>query len=202
MRTPFPFTPRNPPRAVLLGGSAGASQPLREILSGLGPAFPAPVVVVQHIHEKAGGMLAANLDESLALPALEVLDKMPARPGHVYVAPPDYHLLVERRGTFALSVEEPVRWSRPSIDVFFQRAAQVWGRELVAILLSGANEDGAQGLAAVEQVGGTVIVQAPHTAQFPQMPMAALELGVGAAALTPEHIGTLLAGLQEGEEHV
>lgn len=196
------FTAQAPPRAVILGGSAGASQPLRDILAGLGPHFPAPVVIVQHMHERAGGMLADNLDSVLALPVLEVMDKMPALPGRVHVAPPDYHLLVERRGTFALSVEEPVLWSRPSIDVFFEGAAKVWGRGLAAILLSGANEDGTAGLAAVHRAGGTTIVQDPSTAQFPRMPSAALDAGVKAHRLSPAEIGAWLNRLQEGATHV
>lgn len=161
-------------KAVAIGGSAGSSGVLREILRGLSPAFPVPIVVVVHLHPDDGGLMAENLGRAIALPVVVVQDKMPALPGRVHVAPADYHLLAERGGAFALSVEEPVLWSRPSIDVFLRSAARAFGSGLLAILLSGANEDGAAGMREVRARGGQVMVQDPGTAVFPRMPQSAL----------------------------
>lgn len=159
---------------VVIGGSAGASLPLRTLLGGLTPAFPAAILVVMHMHPDDNGLLAENLGQVLRLPVVEALDKMPARPGRVHVAPADYHLLAERDGTLALSVDERVWWSRPSIDVTFKSAAAVWGTRLMAILLSGANEDGAAGLAEVRRRGGLALCQDPATATMATMPAAGL----------------------------
>ncbi len=190
-----------PYEAVVIGGSAGASEPLRQILGTLGPGFPLPVILVQHLHPEDKGLMAENLAYALRLPVIEVLDKMPVRPGRVYVAPADYHVLVERGRTFALSVEEPVRWSRPSIDVLFESAASVWGSALMAILLSGANEDGAAGLRTVKMRGGKAVAQDPDTAIFRTMPAAGLvEVGIE-AALSPQQIGELLQHMDRGKAH-
>jgi two-component system chemotaxis response regulator CheB len=108
------------------------------------------------------------------LPVREALDKMPLEPGAVYLAPPDYHLLVEREHTIALSRDAAVHFSRPAIDVTFESAAAAFGPSLVGILLTGANEDGAAGLAAIAQAGGRIAVQDPASAHAPEMPLAAL----------------------------
>ncbi len=184
-----------PPKAIVIGGSAGASGPLRMLLSGLDSSFPAPIILVQHLHESEGGMLAENLDLVLSLPVRSVEDKMPAEPGALYVSPADYHLLVEREGHFALSLDEPVRWSRPSIDVLFECAASVWGKGVMAVLLSGANEDGMNGLLAIRRAGGLALVQDPATAQFPFMPQAAIDANAYDLILPPEEISGLLKSL-------
>lgn len=170
-----------PPRtdAVVIGGSAGASVPLRTLLTGLTPAFPAAILVVMHLQPDDDGLLAENLGQVLRLPVVEALDKMPVKRGRVHLAPADYHLLAERDGKLALSVDERVWWSRPSIDVTFKSAAAVWGSRLTAILLSGANEDGAAGLAEVQRRGGRALCQDPATAIMPTMPAA----GIKAAGL-------------------
>jgi two-component system chemotaxis response regulator CheB len=182
--------------AVVIGGSAGASVPLRTLLGGLTPAFPASILVVMHMHPDDGGLLAENLGQVLRLPVVEALDKMPVRRGRVHLAPADYHLLAERDGKLALSVDERVWWSRPSIDVTFKSAAAVWGRRLMAILLSGANEDGAAGLAEVQRRGGLALCQDPATATMPTMPAA----GIKAAALrggeSPEALARRLMHLE------
>jgi two-component system chemotaxis response regulator CheB len=183
-------------RAVAIGGSAGASGVLREILGGLTRAFPAPIAVVQHLHTDDRGLLVENLGRATRIPVVEVQDKMPARSGQVHVAPADYHMMVERDGTFALSVDDPVLWSRPSLDVFFLSAAKVWRSGLLAIVLSGANEDGAAGLRAVRLRGGMAVVQDPATAQFPKMPLAAMtQAGLG-GGMSPGQIAVLLERLE------
>jgi two-component system chemotaxis response regulator CheB len=183
-------------RAVAIGGSAGASCVLREILAGLTRAFPVPIAVVQHLHTDDRGLLVENLGRAMRIPVVEVQDKMPARPGQVHVAPADYHMMVERDGAFALSVDDPVLWSRPSLDVFFLSAAKVWRSGLLAIVLSGANEDGAAGLRAVRLRGGMAVVQDPATAQFPKMPLAAMtQAGLG-GGMSPGQIAVLLERLE------
>lgn len=183
-------------RFVALAGSAGAPEVLRTVLSGLSPCFALPVVVVVHMHPSDQGLLAANLGRISPIPVVEAQDKMLVRPGRIHVAPADYHLLVERSGALALSVDEPVRWSRPSIDVFLGSAAVAWGPRLLAVLLSGANEDGAAGLAAVSRAGGLAVAQAPETADFPRMPAAGMAAAGLAGGLAPGQIRDLLQGLQ------
>jgi two-component system chemotaxis response regulator CheB len=183
-------------RAVIIGGSAGATAVVREILGLLTPAFPVPIAIVQHLHAEDDGLMVENLGRATRMPVVEVQDKMPALPGRVHVAPADYHMLVERGGAFALSVDEPVMWCRPSIDVFFHSAALVWGAGLLAIVLSGANEDGAAGLLSVKSRGGQALVQDPATAQFPKMPAAAMALAGLDGGMSPAQIAVLLERLE------
>lgn len=194
------IVPRMPtPRltdAVVIGGSAGASVPLRTLLTGLTPAFPAAILVVMHMHPDGGGLLAENLGQVLRLPVVEALDKMPVKRGRVHLAPADYHLLAERDGKLALSVDERVWWSRPSIDVTFQSAAAVWGRRLMAILLSGANEDGAAGLAEVQRRGGLALCQDPATATMPTMPAAGIKAAGLRGGESPEALSRRLMHLE------
>jgi two-component system chemotaxis response regulator CheB len=182
--------------AVVIGGSAGASVPLRTLLAGLTPAFPAAILVVMHMHPDDGGLLARNLGQVLRLPVVEALDKMPVRPGRVHLAPADYHLLAERDGKLALSVDERVWWSRPSIDVTFQSAAAVWGCRLMAILLSGANKDGAAGLAEVQRRGGRALCQDPATATMPTMPAAGIKAAGLRGGESPEALSRRLMQLE------
>jgi two-component system chemotaxis response regulator CheB len=190
-------------RVVIIGGSAGGSSVAREILRALPIGYPLPIVLVQHLHPDDDGMLAENLGNAIALPVLEALDKMPALPGCVYIAPANYHLLVEQSGRFALSVDEPVRWSRPSIDLFFQSAAIAWRDGLLAVLLSGANEDGAMGIRTIRSLGGITVAQDPVSAQFPYMPQAAIDTGAVQHVLSPEKMMLLLKclGKEPGHAH-
>lgn len=183
-------------RAVIIGGSAGATGIIRQILGQLTPAFPVPIAIVQHLHAEDGGLMVENLGRAISMQVVEVEDKMPALPGRVHVAPADYHMLVERGGVFALSVDDPVMWCRPSIDVFFQSAALVWRSGLLAIVLSGANEDGAAGLLSVQSRGGQVVVQDPATAQFPRMPSAAMAQAGLDGGMSPCQIAALLERME------
>jgi len=179
-------------RAVVVGASAGAIEALRSILPGLPADFPAPVLVVVHVPPDRRSLIAQVLQPHCALALREAEDKEPALPGTVYFAPPDYHLLVERDGRLSLSSEAPVLFSRPSIDVLFETAAEAFGAATAAVVLSGASSDGALGAARIARAGGAVFVQTPETAAATAMPRAALNACPGALALTPSHIAQVL----------
>jgi two-component system chemotaxis response regulator CheB len=182
---------------VVIGTSWGGLNALRTIAGALPATFALPVVLVQHRHKDSGGMLGSLLESWSALPVTEVEDKQPITPGHLYVAPPDYHLLVEA-GYFSLSTEEPVRFSRPSIDVTFESAADSYGARTVGVVLTGANEDGARGLKRIVEAGGYAIVQDPASAEMPIMPEAALRSVPAARRVPLEAIGPHLVALSEG----
>ncbi|MBX3186532.1 MAG: chemotaxis protein CheB [Labilithrix sp.] len=184
--------------AIVIGGSAGALEALDGMLPALPSRFSVPVVLVLHISPAKPSLLADVLGRKSALPVKEPNDKEPVASGAIYVAPPNYHLLFERSRTFSLSVDELVHFSRPSIDVAFESAADAYGAGLVGVLLSGANEDGARGLARVKAVGGRTFVQAPETASSPEMPEAALRLGAVDRVLSLAEIGPFLASLDDG----
>lgn len=167
---------------VVIGGSAGSIDALAVLLAALPASLRAAVVVVVHLPREKPSLLPRIFEPRCALPLREVHDKEPLEPGTVYFAPPDYHVLLDAGPTLALSVDDPVHFSRPSIDVLFESAADACGDRLLAILLSGANADGAQGLAAVQAAGGATLVQSPASCLMPFMPEAAL------ARLRPDHV--------------
>ena len=183
------------PQAIVIGGSAGALEALSLLLPGLPADMTIPIVVVLHLPRRRPSLLAGLLGRGLGRPVREPEDKEPFAPSVVYVAPPDYHLLVDKGPSFALSVDEPVNFSRPSIDVLFQSAADVLGRRLMAILLSGANADGALGMKAILAASGLAIIQAPEQSPCPAMPAAAIFLCPGARVLPVEAIRDCLHGL-------
>ncbi len=160
--------------AVVIGVSAGAVHALGELLPDLPAETPFPVIVVCHLPPGQPSLLASLFSRRCALRVLEPADKEPVAPG-IWFAPPDYHLLVEQTGVFSLSLDEPVNHSRPSIDVLFESAADAWGDRLLAIVLTGANDDGSLGARAVRAAGGHVIVQDPLTAEVASMPLFAIE---------------------------
>ena len=173
---------------VVIGGSAGAIDALRTILSQLPEDFPAAVAIVIHIPAEGPGLLPEVLSTPGA-PAMKLAeDKEPIAPGAIYFAPPDYHLLVESGRTFALSLDERVHFSRPAIDVLFESAAAAYGGRLVGIILSGANADGSAGLRAVAAAGGMTVVQSLESAEMIAMPAAALQA-------VPESIEVDAAGI-------
>ncbi|SDH21611.1 two-component system, chemotaxis family, response regulator CheB [Dyadobacter soli] len=159
---------------LLIGGSAGSLEVLFRLLPLLRGDLPFPMALVLHRRNSTDSSLSHLLGSKTLNPTHEVEDKEPATPGTIYLAPADYHLLIEHDRTFSLDYSEKINFSRPSIDVTFESAAEVYGSGLVAILLSGANEDGTSGLTAVKKAGGTAIVQNPDTAQMPFMPHYAL----------------------------
>ncbi|MFL6277939.1 MAG: chemotaxis protein CheB [Blastocatellia bacterium] len=161
------------PELVIAGASLGGFDALAVLLGGLPENFSLPMAVVQHRSVDSDELLSTLLQRVCRLPIAEVEDKQPILPGRVYIAPADYHLLVERNH-FALSVDHRVQFARPSIDVLFESAADTYRDRLVAVLLSGANEDGARGIASVKARGGLTIVQDPTSAESARMPAAAI----------------------------
>jgi two-component system, chemotaxis family, protein-glutamate methylesterase/glutaminase len=161
-------------QVVVIGVSAGGVAVLFELL----PTFPAtyslPIVVVQHLHPRQDRSFIQQLDHRSALTIKEADEKESIEAGHVYIAPPNYHLLIEDDRTFSLSVDEKVNYARPAIDVLFESAADVYGDGVIGVILTGANEDGARGLRSIKARGGLAIVQDPETAEAPAMPQAAI----------------------------
>ncbi len=160
---------------MTIGSSWGGLAAVKTVLGGLPGDFRPTVVIAQHRSADSRDKgLAAYYDARCELPVCTVDDKQPIEPGRVYFAPPDYHLLVDR-GFFELSVDMPVQFSRPSIDVLFESAADAYGDRVIGVVLTGANADGAEGLSSIHKAGGFTIVQNPATAERPDMPSAALD---------------------------
>lgn len=160
--------------AVVVGGSAGAVDVLGTLLTGLPVNFGLPIIIVVHLPARRASLLPPLFASRCALPVREPEDKQPIEPG-IWFAPPDYHLLVEADHCFALSIDQPVRFSRPSIDVLFESAAQAYTARLLGVVLTGANDDGAAGARAIRKRGGVIAVQSPETATASEMPRAAIE---------------------------
>ena len=167
---------RSGSKIVVIGTSAGGLRALEKILGALPATYTLPIVVVQH-RSKESDALADVMSHMISLPVHEAEDKEPIRAPGVYLAPPDYHLMLEPE-RLALSTDETVNFSRPSIDVMFESAADAYGSGVVAVLLTGANSDGTRGLARIRSAGGYAIVQDPKTAESPEMPAAAIKEGV------------------------
>ena len=181
--------------AVVIGGSAGSVEALSVLLPALPAGLQAAVLVVLHLPRNRPSLLCNIFRSRCALPLREAEDKEPIVPGTVYFAPPDYHLLVDDGPALALSVDAPVHYSRPSIDVLFESAADAYGSGLIGMLLSGANQDGARGLAAIEARGGLAVVQEPDSAGVRTMPESALAHTTAARILTPLQMATFLTAL-------
>ena len=180
---------------VVLGGSWGGLAAYDRILPGLPADFPAAVVIVQHrAVDSHHGALTSYLQARTPLEVCEIDDKDPVVPGKVHLAPPDYHTIVER-GHFALSTEAAVHYSRPSIDVTFQTAADAYGERLIGVILTGANEDGADGIQAIRRRGGFTIAQDPETADKGTMPAAAIATGAVQRVAGIDEIAPLLVEL-------
>ncbi|HEX6240571.1 MAG TPA: chemotaxis protein CheB [Polyangiales bacterium] len=180
---------------IVIGASAGAVDALGQLLPAIPSGFPWPMLAVVHLPSNRPSLLTALFAPRCALPVYEAEDKLPIEGGAIYFAPPDYHLLIERRDALALSIDAPVQFSRPSIDVLFQSAAQVFGADTIGLLLSGANDDGAAGLREIEGAGGLAWVQAPDTASARQMPEAALRAVSSARVLAPSAMARELCRL-------
>ena len=182
---------------VVVGTSWGGLAALRTLVAALPASFRMAVTLVQHRHKDSDHLLRALLQEHSPLVVCEVEDKMPLEEGHIYVAPPDYHTLIEP-GHFALSTEAPVRFSRPSIDVTFNSAADAYGHRVVGIVLTGANADGANGLSRISELGGLAIIQDPKTAESPAMPAAAQSAVPRARVMPLARMGEYLGSLPSG----
>lgn len=177
---------------VVVGTSWGGLNALRELVGALPAEYRLPTVLVQHRHRQSDHLLSTFLQERTRLEVAEVEDKMPIEPGTLFVAPADYHLLIDR-GFFTLSTDPPVRYSRPSIDVTFYSAADAYAAATIGIILTGANSDGSRGLRRIFDRGGVAIVQDPATAESPTMPSAAIRCVPGARVQPiPEIAATLV----------
>jgi two-component system, chemotaxis family, protein-glutamate methylesterase/glutaminase len=159
---------------IVVGCSLGGMKALEEILSGLPDDFCIPIAVVQHRHKRSNEGLPTFLQRSSKMPVVDVQDKQWIKPGTVYLAPADYHLLVEK-GVFNLSVDDAVRHSRPSVDVLFESAADAYGAGVIGVVLTGSNVDGTLGARRIKMRGGIVIVQDPATAEAPEMPKGVID---------------------------
>jgi len=183
------------PKAVVIGASAGALDALTNVLKDLPSDFALPILVVTHLPPDRNSILAELIAAHCKIPVTEAEDKEPIERGHVYFAPPDYHLLVETDGRLSLSNEEPVHFSRPSVDVLFESAADAYGEGLIGIILTGANEDGARGLRAIATAGGAALVQNPEGAYAKEMPLAALRACPQARSLSLNELSHCLSQL-------
>lgn len=178
--------------AIVVGASAGGLYAMISILQPLPANYPIPIIVVQHRAKDEQSLLEEVLQQKCHIRIKQADEKEKIQPGFVYFAPPNYHLLVESNGTFSLSYDVPVNHSRPSIDVLFETAADVFKQGLLGIVLTGANKDGAQGMKKIRALGGTTIAQQPATADYPEMPQSAINTGAIQHILTPEAIGSFL----------
>ncbi|MDA1052881.1 MAG: chemotaxis protein CheB [Planctomycetota bacterium] len=189
---------------IVIGASKGGTRALQTLLGNLPDDFPLPVVIVLHRGKESDEMLVSMLQKSTSLPVSEAEDKEVIVPQHIYLAPPDYHLLIDVgriaviddsrlsiedckepdacaipqivNASFALSTDAPVHLARPSIDVLFESAAETYGKGVIGIILTGASRDGSEGLAFIKTRGGLTLVQDPATADSAMMPKAAVEM--------------------------
>lgn len=192
---------RNPYRAIVMGLSAGGTDLLFQMLPILPADFSLPVIIVLHIHPDSKSSLASLLDDTCSIKVKQADDKELITPGVVYLAPPDYHLMIEDDFTFSLSLDEPVKYSRPSIDVLFETAVDAFGKALIGVIMSGANTDGSEGLKKIKNTGGIVIAQQPKTAEADVMPKAAIAAAKVEDILPPEEIMAVLVSLAKGPTH-
>ena len=180
---------------IVVGASWGGLRAVGTLLEGLGSQSSAAVVIAQHRSAEGGDTLAHLLQSHSELPIRDAEDKDQVVPGTVLIAPQDYHLLIERGGTVALSTEDRVQFARPSIDVLFTSAAEAYRERCIGIVLTGANEDGAAGLARIKELGGVAIVQDPGSAERGEMPAAAIAAAAADIVLPLDQIGPFLRGL-------
>ena len=182
--------------AVVLGASAGGIEALCVLLHALPARWQLPMTVVLHLPEEHDSHLAEIFAQRLQMPVHEAMDKMPLVAGSLYFAPPGYHLSIERERSFSLSCEPPVRFSRPSIDVLMASAADAYGPALAGFLLTGANDDGAEGLHRIHLAGGLTAVQDPKEARVAAMPRAAMARHAPDYVLRLRELRTLLLQLE------
>ena len=185
--------------AAVIGVSTGGLDALQRLLSCLTADFCMAALVVQHQHPRSNNFLVMYLNAHCQIPVQEALDKAPIRAGIVYIAPPNYHLLVEMDRTLSLASTEKVNYARPSIDELFFTAAEAYRSRLIGVILTGANSDGSRGLQKIKEVGGLTIVQDPSTAEAASMPQAALDTTPVDYVLPIEQIGTLLNTINSRE---
>ncbi len=188
---------------VVIGTSAGGLNALQVILSGLSPEFKLPIVIVQHRLPVAEEFMVFTLQETCLLKVKEADEGDQIERGRIYIAPANYHVLVERNGRLSLSVDEKVCYSRPSIDVLFETAADAYNHQLIGIILTGANRDGTEGMSKIKQKGGLTIAQDPQTAEVNIMPHSPIARGVVDKVLALDEIAHYLNRIvNEEKSHV
>jgi two-component system chemotaxis response regulator CheB len=187
------------PELVVVGASLGGLYAVRTLIEGLPADFPLPIVLAQHRRADADSRLPDILAEACPFPVVEPEDKEKLSGGRLYVAPANYHLLVER-GTLWLTVDAPVWFSRPSIDVLFESAAEAFGAATIAVVLTGSNDDGAAGARAIKRAGGTVLVQDPATCESPVCTRATMAATVVDGVLTVPDLSRRLVQLVGGRQ--
>jgi two-component system chemotaxis response regulator CheB len=173
---------------VVIGASWGGVDVLMKLVKALPSDWTLPLVIVQHQHPNSGTALQRILRKLTSLVVVDVEDKDVIKPGHIYIAPANYHLLVEGDRSFSLAISAPVNYSRPSIDVTFESLSRVFQERCIGVILTGANDDGAEGLKKIKSEGGHTLAQSPATAEAPIMPAAAIATGAVDAVLEPAEI--------------
>lgn len=164
-------------KAIVIGGSSGLIPELVALFSSLPWSFPLPIVVAAHIHRSNDGNLVRFYRDRASIQVKEAEDKEQIQSNTIYFAPPDYHLLIEPDESFTLNMDDKVCFARPSIDVLFQSAGFAFGENLIGVLMSGANYDGAKGICEIKRYGGVTVAQNPDVAEYPVMPQAAIDTG-------------------------
>ena len=188
-------------RAVVIGASAGGIHAIKAIIMALPSNFHLPVIIVQHISPLSDNYWITLMDSLSALTVKEADEKEKIRKGTIYITPPNYHLLIERDETFSLSIDPKVNYARPSIDVLFESAADVYKDQLIGVILTGANSDGANGLRRIKEYGGLAIVQDPATAESASMPAAAIAATQVDYILPLEEITDILITLDQSPRY-
>ena len=181
--------------AVIIGCSAGGVAALSQLFENISSDFPLPIIVVSHQLANSDGLLSNVLNYSSQIAVVDVKEKKFPHAQYIYIAPSNYHLLIEEDGSFALNVDPKVHFSRPAIDVSFESAAEFYGKGLIGIVLTGANSDGTEGTKTIKACGGKVIVQAPETAEVTTMPQSVVNAGCADYVLPIESIATKLLEL-------
>ncbi len=184
-------------RSIVIGTSAGGLDALGRVLSALPENYSLPLIIVAHRGPKAGSRLEDLLNSECAIHIKQAEDKEIIKSGTAFVAPPDYHLLIEDDKTLSLSADRPIKYSRPSIDVLFESAAFVFGEKLIGIILTGANDDGSLGLTEIRERGGLAIVQTAETAEADSMPKSAIKMADPQLILPLDKIGPFLLNLKK-----
>jgi len=179
-------------KVFVIGGSSGSFDVLLQLLNYLQPLRYAAIIVVLHRKNAYDTALPDVFSSRTTIAVKEVEEKDPILPGFIYIAPADYHLLIEKDYTFSLDVSEKINYCRPSIDVSFETAAEAFGKKLTGILLSGSNIDGTEGLQAIKWFGGTTVVQDPQSADSPFMPQQAIDSGAADYILEPNAIADFI----------
>jgi two-component system chemotaxis response regulator CheB len=181
--------------AIVIGSSAGGLKALKIIFDNLNQSFTTPIIIAQHTSSRSESYLATFLNQDSHLTIKEAESGEKILRSHVYIAPPNFHLLVEEDFTMNLTVDEKVNYSRPSIDILFETAALAYKNQLIGIILTGANNDGAFGIKQINSFGGLTIAQSPESAEVPIMPQAAINTGCIDKIITLEEIAELISSI-------